>query len=260
MRLGVLADIHGNLPALERVLDALAHERVDCYLCAGDLVGYGALPNECIERIASLGTLCVAGNHDLIALGELPSRGAGRLARETLLWTREELTAGSTGYLAALPRLVQTGTVVVTHGSLADPAAYVTAERASAQLRQLGETQPRSELLVLGHTHRPLAYGERRGTLLSGRAGTVKLEEGERHILNPGSVGQSRERRVVARFLVLDLEGRRAIFREAAYDHRAWRRVLRHRGLPPRTYHRNPKGLRARGGRVRRRLARAVRR
>jgi hypothetical protein len=71
MRYGVLADVHANLHALEAALAFLATEEVDAYLCAGDLVGYGPQPNECVRRVLGLPATCVAGNHDLIALGEL---------------------------------------------------------------------------------------------------------------------------------------------------------------------------------------------
>ena len=258
LRLGVLADIHGNLHALERVLDCLATENVDKYICAGDLVGYGPHPNECVARMENIGALCVAGNHDLIALERLSAAPAGQLARRTLQWTRTELTSTNADFLGALPLVAELEAIVAGHGSLEDPSVYVTPERASAQLDRLRTAYRLSDTLVLGHIHKPLAYGDRRGALLVGRSGSVKLHEGERHLLNPGSVGQSRERRVVARFLVLDLEDRWAHFREVAYDHRACNRALRRRGLPRRTYHRNPKGLRARAGRLRGRLRRAV--
>ena len=92
MRFAILSDIHGNLPALEAALELFARAGVDRYLCAGDLVGYGPFPNECVERIAELGAVCVAGNHDLIALGRLSDDRCIPLARNSLRWTREVLT------------------------------------------------------------------------------------------------------------------------------------------------------------------------
>lgn len=258
MRLGVISDIHANLPALEAVLDALARERVDAYVCAGDLVGYGASPNECVARIAELGALCVAGNHDLIASGRLSPEGAGRLARESLAWTSVELGDAERTFLAGLPLAATVGPVVVTHGSLEDPRVYVTQARADEQLDRLGETRPDATVLVLGHTHHPLARGRRRGDLLAASSNVAVLGEGERVLVNPGSVGQSRERRILARYLVLDLEHRRADFRALPYDHRASRRALRARGLSPRSLHRDPRGWRARAGRARRAVKRSL--
>ena len=88
MRYGVLADIHGNLHALRAALGALGREGVDRYLIAGDLVGYGPNPNECVELVAGLDAVCVAGNHDLIALDRLSDERCPELARQSLRWTR----------------------------------------------------------------------------------------------------------------------------------------------------------------------------
>src|SRR4051795_6579846 len=99
MRLGLIADVHGNLPALEAALAVLERERLDGYLCAGDLVGYGPHPNQVVERVRALGAPCVAGNHDLMALDRLPADRADELARETLAWTRDQLTDDSREYL-----------------------------------------------------------------------------------------------------------------------------------------------------------------
>src|SRR3954452_19829584 len=103
MRFGLIADVHANLPALEAALEALERERVDAYICAGDLVGYGPHPNETVARVRWLDPICVAGNHDLMALGRLPTGRADALARQTLAWTREELDGDARAYLEALP-------------------------------------------------------------------------------------------------------------------------------------------------------------
>ena len=97
MRYGVIADVHGNLPALEAVLDALQRIGVDAYACAGDLVGYGPEPNECVETVRKLGAATVAGNHDLIALGALSEDRCERLARESLPFRSAVLRARRSG-------------------------------------------------------------------------------------------------------------------------------------------------------------------
>jgi putative phosphoesterase len=258
MRLGLFADVHGNLHALDRVLEVLATEQVDVYACAGDLVGYGPYPNECVERVTALGATCVAGNHDLIATGRLDPEGIGTLARRSLGWTARELRPETEDVLRGLPLTARIGPVLIAHGSVDDPSLYVTPERAADELERLERTR-RASVLVLGHTHRPAAFGSESGELLSHRSGTVSFTPSETVLLNPGSVGQSRERRPVARFAVLDLAERRADFRDTSYDHHACRRALRERGLPPRSYHRNPDGARAGLGRLRRRARRLAR-
>jgi len=248
MRLGLLGDVHANLAALEAALDFLASSAVDAYVCTGDLVGYGPQPNECVARVTALGGICVAGNHDLIALGELTTERCIPLARDSLEWTRRRLDERALAALRALPRRASArGGVVVAHGSLTDPQQYVrTAEEATAQIG----AAPEADVVVLGHTHSPLAVGERRGMLLTGGEGVVRLAPDERHVLNPGSVGQSRDRRACARVAVLDLERREVAFHALPYDVRACRAELRRQGLPLRSCHLRPRPWRGAARRV----------
>jgi predicted phosphodiesterase len=255
MRYGVLSDVHANLHALEAVRSLLEAESVDAYLCAGDLVGYGPLPNECVARVTALPGLCVAGNHDLIALGRLSADRCVPLARNSLAWTARRLSGDARAALAELPRLGAAPGLVVAHGALDDPQRYIrTAADVAGQLGALGERFPAADVLVLGHTHEALAVGERRGELLRGAEGTVHLAESERHLLNPGSVGQSRDRRALARVLVLDLDRREATFRTVPYDVAGCRAALRRAGLPSWSCHVSPSFA----ARVHRRVRRAV--
>jgi predicted phosphodiesterase len=236
----LLSDVHGNLSALRACLDVLSG--VDAYLCAGDVVGYGPHPNHCIELIATLPGGCVAGNHDLIAIDELSQEGIGELARETLAWTRTVLQPDSRAWLGALPRTITLGEIVVAHGSVDDPRRYVSSDRLAAdELTQLESASPNARLLVLGHTHRSTAFGERSRRLMNGAAGTFGLSSDERWLVNPGAVGQSRERSVRARAAVLDLDTRQVIFYSVSYDVAATLRALRRAGLPESAAHLRPR-------------------
>lgn len=240
MRYGVIADVHGNLDALRPVLRAIDCENVDGYLVAGDLVGYGPHPNECVAAVAELAATCVAGNHDLIALGILSDDRCIELARHSLRWTRQILGADERAFLAALPRVATApGGVRVAHGALDDPQEYTTAAgQALAQLAQLDRLDDGDRALVLGHTHRTLAYTRSAGRLPT--RGATALPPGEAVLLNPGAVGQSRELRVRARFAVLDLDARQARFFAIPYDVGACRSALRRVGLSPRSCHLRP--------------------
>jgi predicted phosphodiesterase len=242
MRYGVISDVHGNLHALEAVLARLEAAGVDRIVCAGDLVGYGPRPNECVARIASLEApaLVVAGNHDLMAVGRLPSDGLGPLPRQTLEWTWGVLDRETREYLEALPATAATEDgVAAAHGSLEDPAEYVLdAAAARDQLRRLAEHHPEARVLVLGHTHQPLACGPE--AELEAR-GEVELDAGAGPwLLNAGSVGQSRERQPLARGLVLDAGAGVAGFVAVDYDVAATKRELRAAGLPERACHLAP--------------------
>jgi predicted phosphodiesterase len=247
VRIALIADVHGNLPALDVALRELRADGFDRLLCAGDLVGYGPFPNECVTRIAEEGAVCVAGNHDLMAIGRLDDAHAGALARTTLEWTRGVLGADARGYLESLPFTAtleapsaELGRLVMAHGSLHDPMVYVEAARAADELRRLAAVYPDASMLVLGHTHRPLAHGGRRGKLVDGRAGDVQLEAGEALLVNPGSVGQPREWRALVRFALLDLDARAVRYRALDYDQEPVRSALLAAGLPADACHRRP--------------------
>jgi predicted phosphodiesterase len=238
MRFGVIADVHANRHALDAALAFLSTQDVDGYLCAGDLVGYGAFPNECVRRVLALPGSCVAGNHDLIALGRLGDERCIALARDSLRWTREALDDDARALLSGLPLAANQDGVAVHHGSVDDPQEYVvTDEQARASLHDLEREAPPAGILVLGHTHRPMAFGLRRGTLLREGTGTVTLAPAEPTLLNPGAVGQSRSRDPRARVMVLDLTARVASFHALAYDVAGCRRALRERGLPEASCH-----------------------
>ena len=260
MRIGLLSDVHANLFALRAAIARLRGEGVDAWVCAGDLVGYGPHPNECVETIAGLDPTCVAGNHELMILDALPVTRAGWLARRTIAWTRDVVRPDIRSYLAGLPHTAAVAGIDVAHGSPGDPEEYVgTGERAAAVLRPL----PAGRLLVLGHTHHPWLYGT--GTEFPvadappGSA-TVPLTGG-RYLVNPGSVGQSREREPVplARFALLDLTRAQVRFFAEPYDDAATRAALRARRLPPDTVHVRPGRLAAVARRARRLLHQASR-
>src|SRR5918998_2595611 len=98
MRIGLLSDVHANLFALRAAITRLRGEGVDAWVCAGDLVGYGPHPNECVETIAELDPTCVAGNHELMLLDALPAKRAGWLARPAIAWSPEGVPPDLPGY------------------------------------------------------------------------------------------------------------------------------------------------------------------
>lgn len=258
MRLGVVSDIHGNLPALRAVVADLSSLGLDDWLSVGDLVGYGPWPNECVDMVVALGMQGVAGNHDLIATGDLTGERSSRRAQATHRWTDEQLRPDVVEHLQALPRRLDVHGLTMAHGSLTDPEEYVrTADQAADQLRQL-RAAPGPSTLLLGNTHRQMLYREGSARTASlHRAPTPLGDAGT--VLNPGSVGQSRqrERRPRARALLLDTETRIAWFRTVDYDVEACRDELRRRGLPPDAIH-APPPLRIPGRRQAGRLARRV--
>jgi predicted phosphodiesterase len=264
MRIGLLSDVHANLFALQAAIARLEAEGVDAWVCAGDLVGYGPHPNECVETIAELEPTCVAGNHELMLLNALPVNRAGWLARRTIAWTRDVVRPDVRAYLAGLPQTATFAEIALAHGSPNDPQEYVrTDERASMLLRTLLV----GRLLVLGHTHHPWLYGTDAGTVFPAAddappgSAALALTAHERYLINPGAVGQSREREPVprTRFALVDLDRAEVHFFAEPYDASATQAALRARRLPPDTLHVRPGRVAAATRRVRRLLHQASR-
>lgn len=233
MRYGVVSDIHGNLTALTTVLHCFRTLDVAQVLCAGDIVGYGAEPNECVEQLVEVGAISVAGNHDLFGVDRLPARLPPFL-RESTRWTARTLGADARNYLSGLPLRASTHGVTVAHGSLDDAQEYVIQdEQVRAQLDRLSDVNPEADLLILGHTHRPMAYAAGRMVTRRGR-GRLVLPTDRPALLNPGSVGQSRQVEFPprARALVVDWPEGVARFLTIRYVAATARRTLRAQGLP----------------------------
>ncbi|RBY78256.1 metallophosphoesterase [Geodermatophilus sp. TF02-6] len=241
MRLGLLSDVHANLQALQAVLGTLERRGVEELLVAGDLVGYGGQPNECVTVLAEAGARCVLGNHDLLVLDRLPPTGFHALARRAADLHRSLLSTDVRSFLDTLPTTLHTGRVLMTHGSLDSPEEYVTEERRARELLgRLPAETPGTDTLVLGHTHRQWLFDAVASTIPT--MGTVAASCAPR-LLNPGSVGQSRERerRPRARCAVYDDTAGNVEFLQLDYDVAASRRSLRRHGLPDRCVHAPPR-------------------
>ena len=254
MRIGLLSDVHANYAALQAAVSALRDRGIDRLLVAGDLVGYGPHPNECIATLVDVQAECVLGNHDLFLLGRLPPTRFPPVALRSAEVTQRILSPDARAFLGGLPQSRRAGPVFMTHGSLDDPEEYVT-ERARAEelLGRLEHYAPGADTLVLGHTHRQWCVVAAQGIVAA--QGTVALPPAAR-LINPGSVGQSRQREVRprSRCAVYDTVDRQVEFLSLNYDVRATSTALRQLGLPYRCLHLRPSFTR----RVARRTRRAV--
>jgi diadenosine tetraphosphatase ApaH/serine/threonine PP2A family protein phosphatase len=230
-RVAVISDIHANWHALEVVLEAVEREEPDELWCLGDLVGYGPRPNPCCAAVEHRAALCLVGNHDLGVLGELDIADFAGDAAVAARWTRGVLAEGSRRYLAALRPTARRDGVELFHASPRDPVwEYVLSAEAAAAAFELTE----APLLLVGHSHVPLAISVERGVLDGGLApcGTETPLEPGRRLLNPGSVGQPRDGDPRAAWLLLDLAAGLASFRRVEYDVVRTQEEIRERGLP----------------------------
>jgi diadenosine tetraphosphatase ApaH/serine/threonine PP2A family protein phosphatase len=230
MRYAVLSDIHGNLEALRAVLAACEAE-VDGLLCLGDVVGYGADPDACLELIAERGTVLVAGNHEHGVTGQLDLEWFNPAARAAVKWTATQLATDHRSYLEALPLTAEVAGATLVHGSPVHPEEWAYLTSAQDGFSALAGFQGR--LCFVGHTHRPghWSIGSSGPHSASGPS-TVRLEAGRRYIVNVGSVGQPRDRDPRACFAIWDSAARWVAIRRVSYDLQVAREKIMRAGLP----------------------------
>jgi diadenosine tetraphosphatase ApaH/serine/threonine PP2A family protein phosphatase len=217
MRFLIISDIHANLTALEAVLNQAG--QVDAVWCLGDLVGYGPDPNECIARIRGLPQLvCLVGNHDAAALGLIDTDTFNPDARQAIDWTRETLTPESLAFLQTLPDRAVVDLVTLVHGSPRQPVwEYLLDTRSATANFEYFDTP----YCLVGHTHLPVLYylqDESRHAQLMVPDGTMQMTLPPRAIVNPGSVGQPRDRDPRAAYAIYDTEVNTFEFCRVAYD------------------------------------------
>lgn len=194
---GLIADIHGNREALAAALALLEARRIERLLCLGDIVGYNADPDECVEAVRKRGALAIAGNHDLIGIGRLGFGRCSNKAAYSLKRTRRSLAPQSAAFLAGLPpSLALEDGVVLVHGGVRDVQQYMTTPvhiRQNAEL--LRADFPGARACFFGHSHEQRIYevdGQRVRELPAG--GKVFLDRNLLYFINPGSVDASRKR------------------------------------------------------------------
>jgi predicted phosphodiesterase len=218
MRIAIVSDIHGNKQAFEAVLDAI--EASDCQeiWCLGDLVGYGADPNACVELARENAAICLAGNHDLGVLGVLPLEQFSRGAALAAQWTRDTINGHAREYLESLEPEKLDEEVGLYHASPRDPVWEYVLSPLQAEL--CFDVQPHRVCLI-GHSHVALSFSRREGEAATGETrgadDEVALEQGE-WLINPGSVGQPRDGDPRSAWLELDFDQRRAVYRRVEYD------------------------------------------
>lgn len=204
MRVALLSDIHANLAALEAVLASIG--TVDAMWHLGDVVGYGAEPNEVIARLEAEGVVGVRGNHDAAALGAADIDLFNPAARQALEWTREAISDRGLTWLAALPERRVIEDFLLVHGSPRQPIwEYVTTgEAARIGIEALSRHGAATGLH--GHTHVPVAWVEANGIVeaLEPTDGWTFGYRGRGALLNPGSVGQPRDGDPRAAWCVID--------------------------------------------------------
>jgi predicted phosphodiesterase len=232
MRVAVISDIHANLHALHSVLAEVDVEAPDQVWCLGDLVGYGPRPNECCAVVRERATVCLVGNHDLVALGGISIADFNPEAAAAARWTQGALDDASRAFLETLAPSAGLEQAQLFHASARDPVwEYVLTDEAALATLEL-TTAP---VVLVGHSHVALTVSRGDDGLVAGGlapAGTGHPIEDTRRLLNPGSVGQPRDGDPRAAWLLLDFDAMFASFRRVAYPVERTQRELEDAGLP----------------------------
>lgn len=230
MRVAIVSDIHGNLEALTAVLEVIDEMAPDTIVCLGDVVGYGANPNEVVDIAKERFELTIRGNHDHAAIDPAEEAYFNSWAVQAIRWTRDQLTAANAEFLSSLPYVSLLDDTRLVHASPGEPEKwrYVLSPQAAAR-----EFSTFSEsFCFIGHSHVPMIVLRTEVGASELLDGEVALPAGARVLINVGSVGQPRNGDPRASFAVLDLDDRSAKLVQVPYDHNAAREKIIAAGLP----------------------------
>lgn len=224
MKFAVISDIHANVPALNAVLEEVALTKVDRIVCLGDITGYHTEPAACVRLLQEAEALCVAGNHDRAVIGAIETLGFSTDAQRAVIWTRERLEDSTRAFLASLPlKRAIDDVLVAVHGALHPVIGceWVRLDDHGKRARSfdaLAAHPSGARICAFGHTHRPGVWEQYAGEIRFLGVGTVFLRPDALYLVNPGSVGESRDVDARASFLIFDSAASSITFRRVDYD------------------------------------------
>ncbi|NQT30362.1 MAG: metallophosphoesterase family protein [Candidatus Saganbacteria bacterium] len=217
MLYGIISDIHGNLEALETVINKL--KEVDKIVCVGDIVGYGPNPNECVEKIRELNIPSVGGNHEKAVTQEFSMENFNSRAKQAVLWTQKVIAPENLEYLKQLPLILEEDGFELVHGSLNSPLEQYIYSIPDSILTFQAMTKP---LCFTGHTHKPLFVALKKDGNYDGRLlqddDELLVDDYEKIIINVGSVGQPRDKDPRASYGIYDSKTSLFGMHRVAYD------------------------------------------
>ncbi len=235
MRYLILSDLHANLEATRAVLEDARLHGFDRTVCLGDIVGYGANPNEVIDLLRAMSPVAVVrGNHDKVAAGIDSGEQFSEIALQAALWTREALAPGNREYLASLPRgPLEVDGFLVSHGTPVDEDAYLLSEDDARAIFE----RVHFSVAFFGHSHFACTFhagpdGEPTVELLAGETCLLPLEQERRYLVNPGSIGQPRDHDPRTAYAIYDPVQRAVTVHRVLYDVAGAQRKIASEGLP----------------------------
>ena len=241
MRYLLLSDLHSNDEALSAVLARVRRKKLDRVVCLGDFVGYAADPNKVLDKIRTLPRLAVSirGNHDKVVSGADSGEMFNAPALLAARWTAERLSKENLEFLRRLPcgPVLVDESFAICHGSPLDEDAYIFSDwDAQMNFVHMDRVAPTVNVSFFGHSHIPSIFTlASDGILVEAVRGSRRklfLEPGRRYLVNPGSVGQPRDRNPRASYAIYDSEERTVTFDRVPYDAKTARQKVLRAGLP----------------------------
>lgn len=228
MKHAIISDIHSNLEALESVFQEIDKLSVDRTICLGDIVGYGANPNECVEMIRERKIESIMGNHDVVACGKKEPFDFNPVAKEAALWTRAALTTENREFLRNLPEMREIDDFLIVHGAISDSDLYIfSVYDAFSEFKLM----KRWNICFFGHTHVRMYYVFLGGDVCCPSDYEFKIKPEAKYLINPGSVGQPRDRDPRSSFLTYDSEESVVRFIRQEYDMESAKKKIIKSGL-----------------------------
>ena len=231
-RIAIISDVHANLEAFQEVLNHIGHQSVDGVICLGDIVGYNADPSACITLCREWGIFCLMGNHDAAVCGKISLSDFNDTALAAIQWTRRQLSREEILFLNRLPRSHREyDKYLLVHGSLLNPDRYIFfPEDAEKDFEEMLKSYPKNRLVFFGHTHQRRVFSYYNGNISTGTPEDLYVESLKRYLINPGSVGQPRDRSPMASYLIYDEDKGYITFHRVPYDvKRAAEKVMKAR-------------------------------
>jgi diadenosine tetraphosphatase ApaH/serine/threonine PP2A family protein phosphatase len=229
----IFSDVHGNLEALEAVLSHGKDAEVEFYICLGDIIGYGADPNGCVEAIKALPAYaCVKGNHDAAVVNPRERSFFHSVALEGVRFTDATLTEENRQFIEQLPYTYTSDDLfIAVHASPYQPESWEYVLDQGGAKRAFGATP--HQIAFIGHSHTPVVFRDdgRAERFLPGDV--LEFKDGVRYVVNVGSVGQPRDGNPDASFVIFDDEELTAKIMRVAYDRKTAAEKILKAGLPP---------------------------
>ena len=221
MRIGIFSDVHANIEALTAVLDAFKSERIDKYVCIGDVVGYGASPNECCDLVRKTTKFTILGNHDAAVAGRMDYSYYYDAARQALDLHSRQLSAENMEWLKTLPYEVREGDLTFCHGSPINLEEFEYIFSVEQAQRCLEIWDDLGMVTFIGHSHLCKSFALTREEVFEVVATKFTIRPEHRYIISVGSVGQPRDYDPRASYTLFDTEKKQFEFKRVDYDIKA---------------------------------------